>query len=261
MQSKPVNRVKIEYNIGKVFAPSLIKMVFSVFLSIWLLLLVFIVFGALLVFDNKIVSFIVNIAFIALCAYFFYNRGLYIGSKHAASSEIAFKAKLVNEPYTNNINDCFNKWRGFMAVIIAILPFFIVACVFAINTQKQYYQLGNLPQWIEPYMQYNNLDIALGYYKQNVVLSAIDILRLFVRGLIMPYISMFNKFDADTILLIERLSPLLLLIIPSTYGFAYMNGTKQRLYIHKAIATNKKRQTVISKYKKEKKSEENHQII
>lgn len=261
MQENKAKKIKIEYNQGKIFSRVLLKMSLSVFGYMWLLLLIFLVFGALLVFDNKIIAIIINTAFLLLCGYFFYNRGLFVGTKHAAASEIAFKNKLFDEHSNVNPDECFTKCRGFVAVAFGMLPFFLVALYFAFNTQKQYYQLGALPSWLKQYMHYDNMDVALGYYLTNNGIQFMDVLRLFVRGTIMPFVSMVNNFGPDIMLKIERLSPLLILLVPSLYGIGYMRGENQRIMINKAISSNAKRKKIIEKHKKEKKTPQKKELI
>ncbi len=261
MQSNTQNKVKIEYNQGKIFSKPLLSMSLSIFAYMWLLLMVFLVFGALLIFGNRIISIIINVAFLSICGYFFYFRGLYVGTRQAAASEIAFKDKLLGKNSSVNPDECFTRWRGFVAVVFGMLPFFLVALYFALHTERQYYQLGSLPSWLNQYMHYDNLDVALGYYMENTGLHAMDILRIFVRGSIMPFVSMANNAGAEVMLTVEKLSPLLILLVPSLYGFGYVQGENNRIQINKAIHSNAKRKNIVENHKKEKKLQKKKELI
>ncbi len=262
MQETTNNKIKIDYNIGSLWGKTTWKMVLSLLFAMLTLLLIFFVFGTMLIFDQLLISILVNLAFLALCLFFFHNMGLSVGEKQAGLSEIVFKKRLNGETISDEqLNQCFRKPKGFLAVCLALLPLFLIALVFAFTTEKQYYQLGALPKWIDSYREQTQIGIALDYYYKEVQVSAFSILRLFMRALCMPYVAMLSSLGADAMLLVERLSPLLILIIPSAYGIGYLRGEKQRILVNKAIHRNAKRKHIVEKQRKKAKQEEKKQLI
>lgn len=262
MQAATGNKVKINYNIGTLWGKTILKMAISLVFAMLMLFLIFFVFGTMLIFESFLLSLIVNLAFLALCMFFFYNMGAGLGEKHAGLSEIVFKRKLNGEQIADaQLDQCFRKPKGFLAVGLAVLPFVIVALLFALQTQKQYYQLGALPGWLNSYRDQTQIGIALDYYYQDVQISSLNVLRLIVRAMNMPFVAIATNLGADVMLWVERLSPLLLCLIPSCYGLGYLRGEKQRIQVNKAIAINAKRKTILDKQRKKRKPEEKKQLI
>ena len=62
-----------------------------------------------------------------------------------------------------------------------------------------------------------------------------------VRLLIFPFVNIAGVRNADAILIVERLSPLLVLVAPMSYGVGYARGERFRALIHSGIASNAKR--------------------
>ena len=77
----------------------------------------------------------------------------------------------------------------------------------------------------------------------------------------MPFVSMANNAGAEVMLTVERLSPLLILLVPSLYGFGYVQGKNNRIQINKAIHSNAKRKNIVENHKKEKKIQKNKELI
>ena len=71
-----------------------------------------------------------------------------------------------------------------------------------------------------------------------------DIFRIVVRAMVMPFISVAILIGDGAILWVERLSPVLLCAAPLGYGFGYGKGREARSRIHTGILigdTRKKR--------------------
>lgn len=262
MQGTKQNRIKIDYNIGSLWGNTTFKMAISLFLTMFLLFLVFFIFGTLFIFDSFWLSLVVNLAFIALCGVFYFNIGAAEGEKQAALSEIVFKKELTGESVSIEERDrSFKKAKGFLAVLLALLPFVLLCLYFALTTKIQYYSLGSLPTWLDSYLEQSQLGIALRYYKQESNIGFDNLLRLLVRSMNIPYIAIVNSLGAKALLWVEHLSPLLILIIPSAYGFGYLRGEQARVNVNKAIATGQKRKSILESRKKKPKSQEKKQLL
>ncbi len=254
--SKKTKSVKIDYNIGKPCGKSAFKLSLKIFFSMFALIFVFLIFGSMLIFKSNILSIVVNLLFISLCFYFMFVSGLSSGESHAAYSEIVFKKIVTGEPVDNKEKDkCYHKLKGVCAFLIGALPYLILAIIFATITTKQYYTLGSLPNWINTYKYQTDIGLALDYYYTFEPIKFIDILRIIVRAATMPYFSMFNNFGVNTIYLLEKLTPLLVLIVPSGFALGYYFGEKSRIKINSSIKANQKRKSILDNYKtKEKKA-------
>ena len=71
-----------------------------------------------------------------------------------------------------------------------------------------------------------------------------DALRLIVRIAVMPFVSMAGAENKEMLLLIERISPLLVLLPGMAFGFGYTQGPARRKLIHTEIANNTKKRNV-----------------
>ena len=73
-------------------------------------------------------------------------------------------------------------------------------------------------------------------------MTLVDAMRILIRICLMPFVSMFKSSSRENMYIIEKISPLLLLLPPFAYGAGYLNGRKVRTMIHSSIAeSNKKR--------------------
>ncbi|NMD39049.1 MAG: hypothetical protein GYA87_10275 [Christensenellaceae bacterium] len=260
--TKKTKSVKIDYNIGKPFGKSAFKLGIRVFLSMFALIFVFLIFGSLLVFKNRIVSIAVNSSFIILCFYFMFMNGMSSGESNAAHSEIVFKKMLIGEPVDAiNKDKCFHKLKGVSAVLIGLSPFLVLTIIFAAITTKQYYTLGSLPAWVNTYRYQTDLGLALDYYYQFDPITFFDILRVIVRASTMPFFSMFNDAGVNTIYLLEKLTPLLIMVVPSGFALGYTFGEKSRIKINASIKANQKRKNILNRKTQSKKAKEPKQLI
>ena len=71
-------------------------------------------------------------------------------------------------------------------------------------------------------------------------MSAVDVIRIIVRICVMPFVSMAGAENRDAMLMVERLSPLLVLLPAIAYGTGYLQGQKERTRIHTGIAESRK---------------------
>ena len=90
---------------------------------------------------------------------------------------------------------------------------------------------------------------ALAAYTVRGGMQFVDVLRIIVRILIMPFISMVGSENRDGLLLVERLSPVIVLLPALAYGTGYLQGRSERTKIHTGIAENRK-----SRARKEKRA-------
>jgi len=193
-------------------------------------------------FDSGILRVLVNAAVVTLVLVILYNQGLGRGADAVARGETMYqrreKGLSVSE---SEIRVCYHPLKGFMMALIGVSPLMLIALVLAVTTRQTVTGYGTLPSWLNAYMGRSEVGPALIAYTEVEGMSFLDILRVIVRILIMPFISMIGPANRAGLLWVERLSPLILLLPPAAYGIGYWRGTSVRTRIHTEISENAKR--------------------
>ena len=97
---------------------------------------------------------------------------------------------------------------------------------------------GTLPSWMQAYTKRSDIGNALVSYLQPEGMKLLDYIRALVRIMVMPFVNIAGAGNKAGILLIERLSPLILLLPAASYGTGYLTGRNIRTQVHTAISTN-----------------------
>ena len=198
--------------------------------------LLYLITGALLSFESLWMRAVMAVMIIAAVVYYQYAAGLTKGQSDAAYGEIIHARR--ENGYTvpeEEAERSFHRFKGYFATLMGCLPFLLVAAVFACITGPVSYTLGVLPTWTESMLQQTEFGAGLAYYSAQPGMSAISVIRIFDRAMIMPFVNVAAGIGADAVLLAERLSPLLLLIAPMGYGFGYAQGLAYRVKINTGI--------------------------
>ena len=210
--------------------------------SILMTVFIYLVFGSMLMIENLILRVLANCALVLLSAGFLYMTGAGHGEADAAFSEIMYQRDKEgkNIPEADRAR-CFHPLKGLFTAALGAAPYFLLALILALTAQIQTYTLGALPSWLDAYRRQAEIGNPLSYYSVSVSMGVLDYVRLGVRVLILPYVSMVGSGNASLVLLVERLSPLLVLIVPSGYALGYYKGKSLRDRVHTSIAQNKRR--------------------
>ena len=150
----------------------------------------------------------------------------------------------------------FHPVKGFVIGFAGSALFLILAVILAVTAQRQMTGAGVLPSWLDSYMRRSEINGALAQYTQSGSVYFADIIRIVVRILIMPFISLAGAENRTLLLTIERLSPLFVLIPAISYGSGYLLGTSRRTKVHSEIAENRRRR--VSRERREKKTRISH---
>ena len=219
--------------------------------SVLVAVFIYLVFGSLLMFDNLFLRVLTNGALILLSGGFLYMSGASHGEADAAFGEIMFQreAEKKTVPESDKAR-CFMPAKGLCTALLGALPFVLLSLIVAVTAQLQTYSLGMLPDWLSTYRRQAEIGDALRYYESTVSLGALDIVHLAVRMVILPYVSIVGSGNAQAVLLVERLSPLLSLIVPAGYALGYIRGKELRTRVHTSIAQSRRRKK--NKDKKER---------
>lgn len=236
-KTKKRPRIQKPFLQGNAFSPYVIKRGARVFALTLVSAFLFLFVGQLLVVTSGILKVLINVGTLAMFAMFMYWEGARLGEDDVAFAEIAYQRRENGMPVSKeDLNRCFHPIKGFVIVLMGLAPLLILTMLFAVIAVKQVYQLGSLPSWLAAFERNRDIHLALNYYQQSTPMGIEGVLRVIVRLLLFPFVSLFGADNANNMLLMERLSPLLVSIAPSFYGVGYLTGPYRRALVHGDIA-------------------------
>lgn len=198
--------------------------------------LVYLIACALLSFDSFWLRAVLAVMVLCAMASYHYAMGVSKGQKDATYGEIIYARRESGHPVAPQESErSFHRFKGFFAVLIGSIPFVLTALVFALLTSEQQYVLGVLPTWTDSLMNQTEFSAGLVYYQTQAGITAMDVLRIIDRAMVMPFVTVAVGVGTKATLLVERLSPLLLLIVPVWYGVGYAQGLEYRTRINTGI--------------------------
>lgn len=246
-------QIKKPFLRGKPVSALAIRRGFRILTYLLLSTILYFFLGQLMVIEVPWLRILVNLVALGAFAGLLYSNGARDGEGDVSFAEIAYTRKQEGKPVSEeDLNRCFHPAKGFVTALAGALPVVLLCLVYAFMAVKDTYSLGALPSWVGAYESRADIGLALSYYHDYAGIGAADILRLFVRLLVFPFVNMVGSRNADALLLIERLSPLLVLIVPMFYGIGYLRGETYRSMVHGGIAANAKR--TAQKQRKKKKA-------
>ena len=204
-------------------------------------------------FNSRILSIIVNLAVEGLILLVVYTKGADLGTDGVVRGEILYQhiQKGIDAAESEK-RIPFNKMKGFIIGLLGSALFLVFAILLAVTTKKQMTGAGVLPSWTEGFIRRSEFRNALAQYIQPSGITFTDIMRILVRMMLMPFVSMVGADNTDILLVLERISPLLVLLAPAAYGAGYLTGPAKRRQVHTEIAKNTRKR--IMKEKKEQKA-------
>lgn len=191
---------------------------------------------------SGIIRLIVSIAIITLTLIVFFNKGSAQGAEAVSRGEILWQKQEKGRAFSESERRiCFHPLKAFVIGMIGTIPLFVIAVVFAMNTQVQTTTAGALPSWMQAYLRRDEVAGPLVSYTQSAGMGLTDILRIIVRIAMMPFISLVGSADYNAVYLLEKFSPFILLLPACAYGTGYLNGPNVRAKVHTAISENDRR--------------------
>ena len=199
-------------------------------------------------FDSPVLRIIVNLVIETLILYIFFSKGVALGTEGVSRGEILYQhLQRGEEAEESEKRVPFHKAKGFVIGLLGTAPFVLLAAVLAITATRQMTTAGTLPSWTEAYMRRSEIGAALVSYTQGASITVTDILRIIVRLTVMPFISMCGAENRGLILIVERISPLLVLLPAAAYGIGYLQGPAMRKRVHTEIASNRRKRMIREK--------------
>lgn len=223
-------------------------------IMIMILFMVFIV-CSMTGFDNNFLRIAINIIIEVLILIILFNRGSSYGVDSVARGEILFQHVEKGLKVTENEKRIpFHPVKGFLIGFLGTVIIIIPAVILSLTTSRQMTGAGTIPGWMDAFTRRTEIGNALVAYTNPTGLGFSDILRIIVRITILPFINLVGTENKDGLLLIEKISPFLLLLPALSYGFGYLQGRNLRSKIHTEIAENtRKRIKRENKKRKERK--------
>ena len=249
-EKKPVSMIKKPFLTGKPTdertIPGAAGFLGALLLAVLLTFLVCTMLGA----GGAALRIVLNLAMEAAVLFFFYNSAISKGTEAVARGEILYQKQEKGSPFAESERAmCYHPMKGYLTALLGTLPFFIVALLLAVMAHRQTTGAGTLPSWLNSYLGRSDVGDALVSYTATEAMTLEDVLRIIVRIIIMPFVSMIGTENKDALLTVERLSPMLVLLPAVAYGTGYLRGPGERTKIHTGIAESDKRRV-----KKEKKA-------
>ena len=189
----------------------------------------------------RILQIALNLAVELLVLFIFYNNAIGKGADAVARGEILWQRQQKGIPFTENERAIsFHPAKGYVTGLLGTIPLLICATLLAALTERQVTGYGALPSWVSSLQGRNELGDALVAYTVREGIAAVDVIRIIVRICVMPFVNMAGAENRDAMLLIERLSPIIVLLPAIAYGTGYLQGQKERTRIHTGIAESRK---------------------
>jgi len=191
---------------------------------------------------NTVLRTALNMLVEVLVLFVFYNSAVGKGADAVARGEILWQRQEKGQSFSAGEKAvCFHPLKGYLTALMGSIPVLICAVLLAIVTTRQTTNAGTIPAWLDTYRSRGEIGGALVAYTQSAGMGVLDILRIAVRIMIMPFVSMVGAENRDGMLLLEHLSPILVLLPALAYGTGYLQGRQERTKIHTGIAESNRR--------------------
>ncbi|MCL2544780.1 MAG: hypothetical protein FWE77_02545 [Clostridia bacterium] len=202
-----------------------LKQAGKILLYMLLLGLLSLMVAPILMLESPLLRVPLNLALFAGVALLVYHDGGIRGQKEVAHAHTMARRRESGVALSGeDLRACYHPMRGILPAALAALPFFALAAVLAALAEPHTYRLQSLPSWLSPYLRREDIGGPLQYYSQAQPAEIADYLRIAVRLVIMPFSYIAGGFGEQASLLLDRLSPLLVLIIPGAYAAGYLRG-------------------------------------
>ncbi len=254
--------IKKPYLKGHAISALAAKRGLSVFAYIAVSALLFLFLGQIMVMDVTWLRVVINAAVVIGFATLMYSSGVNMGESDVSFAEIALARQQEGKAVTKaDLDRCYHPLKGYVTVFFGALPFVLLCLVYALMATRESYTLGALPSWVASYQDRQGIGLALDYYNEFNAFGLKDVLRILTRLLVFPFINMVGPDSKDGLLLVERLSPLLVLLAPMFYGVGYQRGEAYRAMVHGGIASAAKRTARKQKKKAATRASEPKQLV
>lgn len=206
------------------------------------MLVAFLFLGAMMMWNNLLLRVLLNAVLLLFGYVIFWQSGLNAGTGAVNRGEILYQRQATGrENDAREIEESYHPMKGFIVGLLGSIPLFLCALGLALTAQRVMSTAGALPGWLATLERREEIGNALVAYHQSVSMSVTDILRLIIRMALMPLVNIIGGENKEGLLLLERVSPLLVLIPGLCYGVGYRGGVWVRTRVHADIEKGKRR--------------------
>ena len=221
------------------------------FCGMLVMALLFLLAGALLIVENMFLRTVLNLGVMVISYAAFYMMGVSKGTAAVTLGEMLHVRKENGRSVTAKEQAaCYHPLKGLIPALIGDLPFIICGVLLALTAKEQFTNLGALPGWVSAMTTREEIMDPLAFYSVAHPVELETIVRMPIRMLLMPLVGLAGTENTSALLMIERLSPLLLLLPPAAYGFGYTRGVSVRTQVHTSIAANNRKRAKRDKKKR-----------
>ena len=155
-------------------------------------------------FKSVVLRILVNLVIESLVILIFYSKGADLGMDGVSRGEILYNHQERGIQIADSERKIpFNKAKGFIIGLLGASLFLIASLILAFTAKKQMITSGTLPSWMDAYLRRSEISGALISYTQGDPVTASDILRIVVRLLIMPFVTMCGAENRNMLLLVR----------------------------------------------------------
>ncbi len=230
------------YAKGNIFDSAALKRSLRVMAYFFMFAFLYLIVGSALQFDSMFLRVLMNVMMVLVCAAVVYMDGARLGENEVAFGEIAYtRQQTGKEVEEKDRMRCYQPLKGVMIALVAAVPVLLLTLPHAVTAVKQTYALQRLPRWVSGYSNQAEVMAPLQFYTQEVSVTALDILRMITRILIFPFANIATVDNADALLVMDRLSPLLACLPLIGFPLGYLTGPQARAMVHGDISNSNRR--------------------
>lgn len=206
------------------------------------LMVAFLILGSMMIWKNVVLRVLFNGGMLAFAYLVYWQAGVNAGTGDVNLGEILHQRQSTGREINEKERQrCYHAAKGFLTGLIGCLPIFVCALILALTAKRVMASAGVLPSWLEALERRDEIGAALASYHLSPAITLTDVLRIMVRSSIMPMVNIAGSESKDALLLLERISPLLVLIPGLCYGVGYLGGVSVRARVHAEIEAGKKK--------------------
>lgn len=241
-KKQKIEKVTKPYMRGDVIDRTTLSSALKLFGGMVVMAVLFLIVGVMLTFRQNWINIVVNTCILLGVYMFFHQLGMSAGAEAVNQGEIMYSRAEKGRPVADwERSMCYHPAKGMITALLGSIPLFLCALILALITQRQMTNLGTLPAWLGNLEGREEIGNALVFYHETGSMSFEGILRLVIRMATMPYVNMIGTADKDGLLILERVSPVIMLLPAIFYGAGYVGGVGVRSSIHTNIALGKKK--------------------
>lgn len=154
-----------------------------------------------------------------------YTEGVSCGVANVSASRQYVQMEAEGRKLTDKEDAaCYHPLKALSACAVMYAIPLLLAIYLAFNAEEYTYTLQSIPSWLtQTYAGRSDVLAPLAAYSQTVALTATDVIRMIVRLFELFFVNFFSDPQQMTGM-IDRLSPLLVALLPLSYVAGYLCG-------------------------------------